>query len=43
VSCGAEHKSLIDVAETVNLSLGSLEPRFELILDSLEIAEVASG
>lgn len=43
VSCCAEHQSLVHVAETVNLGLGSLEPHLELILDGLEIAEVAGG
>lgn len=37
---GAEHQCLVDVAETVDLSL---QPHLELILNGLEIAGVANG
>jgi len=36
-----QHEGLVDTSESVNFMVGSLETDFELVLDSLEVLDVA--
>lgn len=40
---GAEHERLVDVTKTSCLRLGSLQPRLQLLLRHLEVANVSGG
>ena len=38
-----QHESLVNVAEPVNFMIGTLKSDFQLLLDSLEVLDMADG